>query len=102
MNRHDGRKSERVPVALSDEERTQLAALEAMPDSAIDTTELPSLTEAFFAGAERNPFYRPMKRQLTVRVDADVLAWLRSAGRGYQTRINRILREAMLRENGSN
>lgn len=101
MNPHDGTKRERGPAALSDEERAQLAALEALPDGAIDTSDLPPLTDAFFAGAERNPFYRPVKRQLTVRVDADVLAWLRSAGRGYQTRINRILREAMLRETGS-
>jgi len=44
----------------------------------------------------RNPFYRPVKRQLTVRLDADVVAWLRRQGRGYQTRLNRVLREAML------
>jgi uncharacterized protein (DUF4415 family) len=44
----------------------------------------------------RNPFYRPVKQQLTVRLDADVIARLRDQGKGYQTRLNRVLREAML------
>lgn len=86
------------PPPLTDEERAQLEALAAMPDDTIDTSDLPPLTDAFFARAVRNPFYRPVKQQLTVRLDADVLAWLKTGGRGYQTRINTILREAMLRE----
>src|SRR2546430_7781116 len=36
--------------------------------------------------AVRNPFYRPLKQQLTLRLDADIIAWLRRQGRGYQTR----------------
>jgi uncharacterized protein (DUF4415 family) len=40
-------------------------------------------------------FYRPIKRPVTIRVDADVLAWFKRQGRGYQTRINKLLREAM-------
>ena len=40
-------------------------------------------------------FYRPIKKSLTVRIDADVLAWLKSQGSGYQTRINMLLRKAM-------
>ncbi|EJW84555.1 cytoplasmic protein [Wuchereria bancrofti] len=43
-------------------------------------------------------FYRPVKQQTSVRLDADVLAWLKSQGKGYQTRMNKILREAMLNE----
>ena len=39
-----------------------------------------------------------MKQQLTVRLDADVVAWLRRHGRGYQTRLNNVLREAMLED----
>jgi uncharacterized protein (DUF4415 family) len=46
--------------------------------------------------AARNPFYRPVKQQLTVRLDADVVAWLRKRGRGYQTRLNQVLRRAMV------
>jgi uncharacterized protein (DUF4415 family) len=41
-------------------------------------------------------FYRPVKRQLTLRLDADVIAWFKAHAEpdeGYQTRINRVLRE---------
>ena len=44
----------------------------------------------------RNPLYRPTKTSTTVRLDTDVLLWLRSQGKGYQSRINAILRRAML------
>jgi uncharacterized protein (DUF4415 family) len=40
-------------------------------------------------------FYRPVKESLTIRIDADILAWLRAQGKGYQTRINALLREAL-------
>ncbi len=63
----------------------------------IDTSDIPPLTDEFFAKAVRNPYYRPVKQSTTVRIDADVLAWLRSQGAGYQTRINAILRRAMLK-----
>jgi len=43
-------------------------------------------------------FYKPMKQQLTLRIDADVVAWFKSQGKGYQTRINELLRKAMLKE----
>ena len=62
----------------------------------IDTSDIPPLSADFFARAIRNPYYRPVKQSTTVRVDADVLAWLRSKGAGYQTRLNAILRSAML------
>jgi uncharacterized protein (DUF4415 family) len=42
--------------------------------------------------------YRPVKRPVTLRLDADVLAWFQRAGRGYQTRINRALRKVMIEE----
>jgi len=45
---------------------------------------------------QRGAFYRPVKRQITARVDADVLVWLKSQGKGYQSRMNAILRDAML------
>ncbi|HEY7303136.1 MAG TPA: BrnA antitoxin family protein [Bryobacteraceae bacterium] len=48
----------------------------------------------------RDEFFRPIKKQTTVRIDADVLAWLRSKGHGHLTRINEILRERMLQEMG--
>lgn len=43
-------------------------------------------------------WYRPVKRKVSLRLDADVLAWFQRQGRGYQTRINRVLREAMMEE----
>lgn len=46
-------------------------------------------------------FYRPMKSSTTVRIDSDVLAWLKSHGKGYQTRINAILRDAMIKSNNA-
>ena len=61
-----------------------------------DNLDIPPLDEEFWAKAVRNPYFRPLKRSTTVRIDADVLAWLRAQGKGYQTRINRILRAAML------
>jgi uncharacterized protein (DUF4415 family) len=67
------------------------------PDSEIDTSDIPPLTDDFFHRAIRNPYYRPIKQSTTVRIDADVLAWLKSQGPGYQTRINSLLRAAMER-----
>ncbi len=69
-----------------------------MPDESIDYSDIPPLDEGFWKNAIRNPYYKPVKKQLTVRLDADLIAWLRNAGKGYQTRINTILRQEMLRE----
>lgn len=71
----------------------ELAALARMPDEEIDLTDAPEIRE--WRGAVVGKFYRPIKRPVTIRVDADVLAWLKREGRGYQTRINKLLREAM-------
>ncbi len=65
-----------------------------MLDDAIDTSDAPELPD--WSGAKRGLFYRPVKRQLTLRLDADVVAWFKShttSNEGYQTRINRALRE---------
>jgi uncharacterized protein (DUF4415 family) len=80
------------------ERKAEMEALAAAPDDGIDTSDIPPLTDAFWKNAVRNPFYRPIKKQLTVRLDADVLEWLRAAGPGYQTKLNGILRRAMLQE----
>ena len=78
--------------------RRKLAQIAARPDSEIDFSEIPPLKASFWKNAVRNPFYRPVKQQLTVRLDADVVAWLRRNGKGYQTRLNRVLRQAMLKD----
>jgi uncharacterized protein (DUF4415 family) len=88
-------------VRLTPARRRELAALAARPDAEIDFSEMPELDEKFWRNAVRNPFYRPVKKQLTVRLDADVIAWLRRQGKGYQTRMNGLLRQAMLREAAS-
>lgn len=83
---------------MTEERKRELLELDSRPDSEIDFSDIPPLDESFWANAVRNPFYRPVKKQTSMRIDSDVLAWLRSKGRGYQTRVNEILREAMLRE----
>lgn len=87
-----------APIELTPEQKRELELLAARTDDEIDTSDIPPADEAFWANAIRNPYYRPVKKQLTVRVDSDVLAWLRSAGSGYQTKLNEILRQAMLRD----
>ena len=64
--------------------------LEATP---INYSDIPSLDKATLAKA--TDAWPPTKQQLTIRLDADVLNWLKGNGRGYQTRINRILRAVM-------
>jgi uncharacterized protein (DUF4415 family) len=88
-------------VKLPARRRRELAALAAHPEGEIDLSEIPPLAEKFWQNAVRNPWYRPVKKQLTVRLDADVIAWLRKNGKGYQTRMNALLRAAMLQENGT-
>jgi uncharacterized protein (DUF4415 family) len=68
-----------------------------MPDSEIDFSDMPSLSYASQRPFIKNPFYQPKKTQVTLRIDADLLAWAREGGSGYQTRINDILRVAFVR-----
>lgn len=82
--------TEKLPKGVQEE----LEALAALPDHAIDLSDAPEVTD--WSGAERGKFYRPVKQQLTLRVDADLIDWFkRNPGgeRGYQTRINRALRD---------
>lgn len=83
---------------VSAKRKHELAELAAQPDSMIDLSEIPEATEEFWQRAVRNPFYRPVKKQITLRLDADVIAWLRRQGKGYQTRANALLRDVMLKE----
>ena len=75
----------------------ELERLDAMPDEQIDTSDIPELTEAQLAEMRRRKLCRPIKKQITTWVDADVLAWLKKGGVGYQSRMNAILRKAMLK-----
>ncbi len=81
---------------LTDTQRASLRALAGCPDSEIDTSDVPEMTDERWKNAKCGNFYRPLKRQNTARVDADVLDWLKAQGKGYQSRINAILRCEML------
>lgn len=81
---------------LTEAQIANLNALAARPDSEIDTSDIPELTAEQWKKGVRGHFYRPVKRQITARVDADVLEWLKAQGKGYQSRINAILRREML------
>ncbi len=82
---------------LTNKQKVELKVLSRLPDSEIDYSDIPPLDDVFWRNAVQNPFYKPVKTSTTVRVDSDVLAWLKNQGKGYQTRINAILRDAMIR-----
>jgi uncharacterized protein (DUF4415 family) len=72
----------------------ELNALAALPDDQINTRDVPEQRD--WSGARRGVFFRPVKKQLTLRLDSDIIDWFKTrAGdsEGYQTRINAALRE---------
>ncbi len=80
--------------APTKEQEAEISALASLPDENIDTRDVPEIPD--WSGARRGLLYRPVKQQITLRLDADVVAWFRAnapGGRGYQTEINRVLRE---------
>jgi uncharacterized protein (DUF4415 family) len=79
---------------LSKEQRKDIAALAAMKDSEIDLSDMPEVLD--WSGAEIGRYYRPKKKPVTMRLDEDVVAWLKGYGRGYQTKANMLLRHAMV------
>ncbi len=81
---------------LTPEKRRELQQLAARTDRQIDLTDIPEIRE-IPSDAVIGKFYRPKKTTVTIRLDADVLAWLKTTGEGYQTRINAYLRELMQR-----
>ena len=79
---------------LTRQQNAELTALKALPDREIDTSDIPEILD--WSGARRGALYRPVKQQITLRLDADVVAWFKAnvqGGRGYQTEINRVLRQ---------
>ena len=77
------------------EQLAELKELTEMPDDLVDLSDIPEITD--WSGAVVGKFYRPMKEAVTVRLDADVVHWLKRDGKGYQTRLNAILRGEMER-----
>ncbi len=72
----------------------ELAALDAMSDEDIDYSDIPPVRD--FSGWRRGVFYRPEKQAVTIRLDADVVAWFKGSEPKYQTAVNRVLRDYML------
>jgi len=83
---------------LTPRQKKELAALAVMPDDQIDTSDISELPPSAWKDAVRGRFYRPLKQAVSMRLDADVVAWLKKRGKGYQTRANNILRQRMLDE----
>jgi uncharacterized protein (DUF4415 family) len=79
---------------LTAAQKTELEALAALPEEQIDTDDIPEATD--WSNGQRGMFYRPVKKQITLRLDADLIDWfkkLHPQGKGYQTSINRVLRQ---------
>jgi uncharacterized protein (DUF4415 family) len=78
---------------LTKEQKRDIRAIAAKKDEDIDFSDIPPVLD--WSGAEMGKFYRPAKKPVTIRLDSDVIAWLKSDGKGYQTRANQLLRHAM-------
>jgi uncharacterized protein (DUF4415 family) len=79
---------------LTKDQKRDAAAIAGKKDADIDFSDIPPIVD--WSGAEVGKFYRPAKRPVTIRLDVDVIEWLRSDGPGYQTKANLLLRHAML------
>ena len=84
---------------LTKEQKRDIAAIAAMKDEDIDLSDMPEVLD--WSGAEMGKFYRPPKKAVTMRLDSDVLEWLKGYGKGYQTRVNLLLRHAMASAGGA-
>ena len=80
----------------ADELEQQIAVASNIKDEEINTSDIQPLTDDSFKKAIFNPYYKPVKKQLTVRLDAVLIEWLKGQGKGYQTRLNDILKKAMI------
>ncbi len=83
---------------LTKEQKKDIRAIAAKRDQDIDFSDAPAVLD--WAAAEIGKFYRPTKKPVTMRLDSDVIAWLKADGRGYQTKANWLLRRAMLLSTG--
>ncbi len=93
-----GRLVKKDITELPSDIQEQIRALEALPEDRINTTDTPEILD--WPDARRGVFYRPVKQQITLRLDADIIAWFKARapnGRGYQTDINGALREHVQR-----
>jgi uncharacterized protein (DUF4415 family) len=79
---------------LTKEQKRDIAAIAAKVDAEIDFSDIAPV--AHWNAAEMGKFYRPAKKPVTMRLDLDVIEWLKAGGLGYQTKANWLLRSAML------
>jgi len=84
---------------ITEKERRELRRLAALPDSQIDLSDAPE-GKPRPADVQVGRFYRPVKQLVSLRVDADVLAWFRGRGKKYQTHMNEVLRREMQSSSG--
>jgi uncharacterized protein (DUF4415 family) len=87
-----------ISKTLTAKQRAAMKALAALPEDQINTSDAPELRD--WSNARRGVFYRPVKQQLTLRLDADVVDWFKQQGEGYQSRINAALRAHVGRKVG--
>lgn len=95
MNKATELKRVRATGKVTAEQLAELRTLSEMSDKEIDLSDIPEITD--WSSAVAGKFYRPVKESVTVRLDADVVHWLKRDGKGYQTRLNVILRREMER-----
>ena len=87
---------------MTKKQAAELKALAALPDDQINTAAVPEQKD--WSGARRGIFFRPIKKQLTLRLDADLIDWFKTPapqGEGYQTKINKALREYVAQQVGA-
>lgn len=87
-----------ISPRLTPELLAESLRISQMPDEDIDFSDIPPLGEDFWKNAVRGKFYRPVKKQVTLRLDADLIEWFKTKQggvRGYQTAINAALRKAV-------
>ena len=85
-------------VLQEDKSASELEDLAALPDDQIDTSEIAEVLD--WSDARRGVYYRPIKKQITLRLDADLIDWFKAnapGGKGYQTDINSALRKHVQR-----
>ncbi|MDZ7736185.1 MAG: BrnA antitoxin family protein [Gammaproteobacteria bacterium] len=80
-------------------QREEIERIQSKRDDEIDLEDAAEIED--WSRAVRGRFYRPVKKQVTLRLDADLVAWFRSQGKKYQTRMNAALREYMERHTHS-
>jgi uncharacterized protein (DUF4415 family) len=94
QSKNGGHMKKEASKHLTAKQKAQLKALAALPDDQINTDDIPEVLD--WSGAKRGLFYRPIKHQITLRLDADLIDWFKMhhpQDEGYQTSINRVLRE---------